>query len=360
VQARHLSILCLHPAPTQEVFDYLDTLFPCSRIVVNLRRDRRAQARALVSSFFDAEDSLAESTPPLTLVERDVERVSQFLLEWHQNKSSTGRSFLMYTEDMTAERFTQLAQWLGRPCNFGSVPNANEFDAGQKRGKERFHSSDVPVNVTCTSETSEKSSNVTNSTAVNDAGPDAPQKHTSSYRALMQSHDDQCAAVEVLPHSQACASAELAEDTTTELKIERPWKLARSTPKFYIHEDGPFDLTDSVDCLMDSVGLNKDVDSFDDHLTPDTAEHLTDWWLLEQFRRHPSRVNSPDDAQLHVVGTPFTTAYRAHRTLSLARGSPSPYTCTTCTCRPATYTLPHLTTHVRSVRQMPSAPHSEC
>ena len=137
MQARHLSILCLRPAPTQEVFDYLDTLFPCSRIVVNLRRDRRAQARALVSSFFDAEDSLAESTPPLTLVERDVERVSQFLLEWHQNKSSTGRSFLMYTEDMTAERFTQLAQWLGRPCTFGSVPNANEFDAGQKLGKER-------------------------------------------------------------------------------------------------------------------------------------------------------------------------------------------------------------------------------
>ena len=109
-------------------------------------------------------------------------------------------------------------------------------------------------------------------------------------------------------------------------------------PKFYIHEDGPFNFTDSVQCLMDKVGLNKDVDAFDDRLVPDLAEHMADWWLLERFRRHPARVYSPDEAQLHVIGTAFTTAYRAHRTHLLAR-------CTVCT--PQSTSLSHLShTHL--------------
>ena len=54
--------------------------------------------------------------------------MSQFMLEWHGNRSRLGRSFLMYTEDMDAQRFTELAQWLGQPCTFHSAPNANEYD----------------------------------------------------------------------------------------------------------------------------------------------------------------------------------------------------------------------------------------
>jgi len=46
---------------------------------------------------------------------------------------------------------------------------------------------------------------------------------------------------------------------------------------------------------------------------PDIAEHLVDWWLLKRFERHPARVHDPREAELHIIGTPFTTAYRASR-----------------------------------------------
>ena len=91
--------------------EFLDKLFPCSRIVFNLRRDRAAQARAVLSSFGSfGSDPFGDAMPPLTLVEKDLEEVSQFILGLHKNKSASGRSFLMYTEDMTAERFSELAR----------------------------------------------------------------------------------------------------------------------------------------------------------------------------------------------------------------------------------------------------------
>ena len=65
--------------------------------------------------------------------------MSQFMLEWHGNRSRLGRSFLMYTEDMDAQRFTELAQWLGQPCTFHSAPNANEYDP--KDAQPYFHHS---------------------------------------------------------------------------------------------------------------------------------------------------------------------------------------------------------------------------
>ena len=83
-------------------------------------------------------------------------------------------------------------------------------------------------------------------------------------------------------------------------------------PSFYLYEDGPFNFTESVECLMQSLGLNKEVDSFDDKVTPDLAEHMVDWWLLGRLRTHPARVDTPDEAQVLVIGTPFSTAFRAH------------------------------------------------
>ena len=95
----------------REWVQFLDKLFPCSRIVFNLRRDRAAQARAILSSFGSfGKDPFGDAMPPLTLVENDIEQVSQFILEMHKNRSASGRSFLMYTEDMTAERFSELAR----------------------------------------------------------------------------------------------------------------------------------------------------------------------------------------------------------------------------------------------------------
>ena len=129
----------------------LETLFPCSRIVLNLRRDRPAQARAVLTTFFDANggtDIVDKSLPNLDLIEKELETVSQFMLEWHQNRSRSGRSFLMYEEEITAERLTQLAHWLGKPCTFGAARNANEFDPKSKRPYS-YHSS-AQVNVSCT------------------------------------------------------------------------------------------------------------------------------------------------------------------------------------------------------------------
>jgi hypothetical protein len=132
------------PSRHREWVEFLETPFPCSRIVLNLRRDRPAHARAVLTSFFDTTDRLDESVPPLDLVEKELEAVSQFMLEWHHNRSATGRSFLMYTEDMDAQRFTELAQWLGQPCTFNSAPNANEYDptlGGAAVGSPYFHHS---------------------------------------------------------------------------------------------------------------------------------------------------------------------------------------------------------------------------
>ena len=136
-----------------EWVEFLETLFPCSRIVLNLRRDRAAHARALVTSFFETKDRLDESVPPLDLVEKELEAVSQFMLEWHGNRSRLGRSFLMYTEDMDAQRFTELAQWLGQPCTFHSAPNANEYDptlggAPEAVGSPYFHHSKARLHLT--------------------------------------------------------------------------------------------------------------------------------------------------------------------------------------------------------------------
>jgi len=143
--------LSTRPEVRREWVEYLETLFPCSRIVLNLRRDRAAQAQGILDSFFDTNgDPL--SAPPLDRIEKELEMVSRFMLEWHGNKSATGRSFLMYTEDMDAQRFTELAQWLGQPCTFGAAPNANEYDptlGGALVGSPYFHHSKAAVDVSC-------------------------------------------------------------------------------------------------------------------------------------------------------------------------------------------------------------------
>ena len=80
------------PSRHREWVEYLETLFPCSRIVLNLRHDRPAHARAVLTSFFDTKDRLDESVPPLDLVEKELETVSQFMLEWHGNRSALTRT----------------------------------------------------------------------------------------------------------------------------------------------------------------------------------------------------------------------------------------------------------------------------
>ena len=147
--------------------------------------------------------------------------------------------------------------------------------------------------------------------------------------------DDECGEIELLPHNEVCtpqlsqnlssrgerAQLDLSSDPAS-LSDASPnmqsnrWESSINVsdlPTFYIHEGGLFNFTDMVHCLLDATGLKADVDAFDDQLVPDIAEHLVDWWLLKRMERHPARVFDPRKAQLHVIGTPFTTAYRASR-----------------------------------------------
>jgi hypothetical protein len=190
------------PSRHREWVEFLETLFPCSRIVLNLRRDRPAHARAVLTSFFDTTDRLDESVPPLDLVEKELEAVSQFMLEWHHNRSATGRSFLMYTEDMDAQRFTELAQWLGQPCTFNSAPNANEYDP--KDAMPYFHHSKA-VDVACTSDPPPQLAKAP------EPPPEPPLKgqHTSAYERLAHELDEKCSARVELPPNAACVPSEL-------------------------------------------------------------------------------------------------------------------------------------------------------
>ena len=188
------------PSRHREWVEFLETLFPCSRIVLNLRRDRPAHARAVLTSFFDTKDRLDESVPPLDLVEKELETVSQFMLEWHHNRSATGRSFLMYTEDMDAKRFTELAQWLGQPCTFNSAPNANEYDP--KDGQPYFHHSKT-VDVACTSDPPPQLEKAP------EPPPELKGQHTSAYERLAHDLEEKCSARVELPPNAACVPSAL-------------------------------------------------------------------------------------------------------------------------------------------------------
>ena len=336
--------------------EFLDKLFPCSRIVFNLRRDRAAQARAVLSSFGSfGSDPFGDAMPPLTLVEKDLEEVSQFILGLHKNKSASGRSFLMYTEDMTAERFSELARWLDRPCTFDSPPTANEPDPNAQKG---YFGHSAPVKVSCDAgllpaHAPEELQKYT------DMAPNASpaDEHTWAYEKLVIDHgsdDDECGEVDLLPHNEVCvpqlsqSRAELPQhDLENELgdlplssdswavhlgaqatEVPPPTPDASSPlssdpqsafikvgelPSFYLHDNEPYSFADSVQCLLNATGLRADVDAFDEQLVPDMAEHMTDWWLLKRFESHPARVFDPDAAQLHVIGSPFKAAYLAHR-----------------------------------------------
>ena len=354
----------------QEWVQFLDKLFPCSRIVLNLRRDTAAQARAILSSFGSsqknfAHDPFGDATPPLTLIERDVEEASRFILELHQNRSATGRSFLVYTEDMTAERFSQLARWLDRPCTFDSPPTANEPDA-----QKGYFGHSAPVKVSCQrgllpahapEELRKYTDTAPNASPAND--------HTWAYEKLVHDagfDDDECGEVDLLPHNEVCAPqpspsrAELPQlDLDNDLGdlplSSESWAVRLGTqtaaaspptpdasppqsefihvsdlPSFYLHDNDPYSFTDSVHCLLNAIGLRDDVDAFDEQLVTDIAEHMVDWWLLKRFERHPARVYDPDAAQLHVIGSPFKAAYLAHRGFGwkrLTEGESGPLGC---------------------------------
>ena len=332
---------------------FLETLFPCSRIVFNVRRDRAAQARAILSSFGSfSKDPFGDASPPLTLVENDIEQASQFLLEMHNNRSATGRSFLMYTEDMTAQRFSELARWLGRPCTFNAPPTANEPDPHGKKSSYFHHS--AQVDVSCGPESAvaispaEAASFRETRGALAEAAPAeaAPaDEYSRAYAGTAHGEEEEaCAEVELLPHNEVCtpqlsqALSSTGDGPQLDLMEQRAPAAggagggggpldapagrreapinASDLPRFYIHEGGLFNFTDTVHCLFDATGLSADVDSFDDELV------LT--LTLTRCRTSPSTwwtggCSSASSATLRA----YTTRARRSCTSS-ARPSPPP------------------------------------
>ena len=292
----------------------------------------------MLESYFNASDNPADlwpsrharrpSVPPLELLETELETVSQFMLDWHQNRTSTGRSFLMYEEDMTAERFTELAEWLGKPCTFSSAPSANGA-----------------MNVSCASDqqklpeqlpTYQTNDGITR--PITDAAPNVPPKNklTVAYETLVNNPGGKCDMKLDIMNTFNAACVPHREMSIMRNNPPKNMMAALPTlPKFYIHEKGVFDFSDTVECFMEKLNVSKDVDSFDDTMLPDIAEHMVDWWLLKRFRDHPARVYDLRKAELHVIGTPFSTAFRAHRKLRAPLAAPPVHSslCTYCTVR---------------------------
>ena len=310
--------------------DFIDRLFPCSRIVFNLRRDSAAQGRAIAGTFRRARDL------PLHTIEKELTAANENLKKWHVERGNgtvgKSRSFMMYTEDLGPERFTQLAQWLGLNCQFHATPHANDKDAYLRADRELegsttnlrsqlrpyFHRDYENINLTCSNDRM-PFGHVAMTTA--EDPPDArppQQKLTHGYEEELDRdvESPECAALPPLPQHPTCSPA--AEQMTSLLGSEdSAWDRSNfnvsELPTFYLHEEGVFDFSDVQTCYMHAVGGSPKVDDVDKYVFPDVAEHLADMWYLEQFRTHPNRVYNPNDARVHVLGAPLVMAFRAHR-----------------------------------------------
>ena len=330
---------------TQEWLDFLDRLFPCARIVFNVRRDVTAQARAIYSTFEGA------SNIALTQIEREMSAVSKALLEWHsersQPNSGKARSFLLYTEDFTSERFTQLAQWLGFPCTFYSVPHANDptvkdeasesaAAAKPKWSSGFFHKDYTHINLTCVETVNHVGLSSAGATQdeFEPAAPSPPELKLGYEDALRNdAEDDKCEQLLSTPLPAHPTCAEPREKLQEALNSWRARSreagefVRHKLPNFYLHEEGVFDFSKDVSCFVKSIGGVTGVDDFDRRMPAEAAAHMADLWYLDRFRKHPNRVMDPELAHLHVIGVPLATVYRAHRgnadqveLLSSARG----------------------------------------
>ena len=106
--------------------DYLLTLFPCAKVIVNVRRDVAAQHE----SHFQKR----------TTIKKLVERNARYK-EWADRHSD--RVFQIALEDFNAENMTKLANWLGFDhCRYLGVVHTNGGRAEEARGVD-------PSNVVC-------------------------------------------------------------------------------------------------------------------------------------------------------------------------------------------------------------------
>ena len=94
---------------TDDELDYILSLFPCSKVIVNIRRDVVRQHKS----------AFKRSSPISKLKSHN-----DMLLKW--SKKHPKRVFTLALEDFNLDNFSRLAVWLGFPnCRFKQIAHAN-------------------------------------------------------------------------------------------------------------------------------------------------------------------------------------------------------------------------------------------
>lgn len=81
--------------------------------------------------------------------------------------------------------------------------------------------------------------------------------------------------------------------------------------KFFLHDNGVFNFTNTVTCFFNALGGTQDTVLLDDVLMPNVAENIADVFLIDQLKNHPGRVYHADAADVHIIGAAIGTSFHA-------------------------------------------------
>lgn len=79
---------------------------------------------------------------------------------------------------------------------------------------------------------------------------------------------------------------------------------------FFLHDSGPFDFSEVLDCFLTAHGVNLDDlgDGIDNNLYANVSEHLGEVLLVRALQRHSQRTHDPNEASVHILGIlPFVS-----------------------------------------------------
>ena len=97
-----------------------------------------------------------------------------------------------------------------------------------------------------------------------------------------------------------------------------------SLPRYYLLDDGVFDLDAAVQCFFANVGdVSQAAGRLDTFVPPDVDEMAYDSLLLKKLRTHPSRTADASEAAFFIVGSPLFTAWQAGQLVGSPCGSPA-------------------------------------
>lgn len=267
--------------------EFLETLFPCAKIVFNLRADVASQSD---SAFYGE----------LKVPADELSHVNKQVMQMHEARGGN-RTFLMRLEDFSAAHFTKMAAWLGFPeCHFTSLPHAN--DASTDSGKE-YHFDYTGNKANCTTEAMLPSENGEES--------------------------EDCTAL-----SGPCAPAQMQLAALSSQQTSKTGSAKKQQPlTFYLHHEGPFAAFDAnAECFFFRSGItpgNNSIDDYDNHMVRCSA------WLGSSTRRRtpPNSLSlSPSRRTQTRLSTSRTGGY--WRGSEVIRSAPTMPRAPACTSSP--------------------------